>query len=70
MNELIRFRPTRRLRRSPPDDRGAQILFFTGVRYQRMTEDARAPGPHTSCVAPRQGEGGVIGGGGDRTRRR
>jgi hypothetical protein len=25
-------------------DRGAaQILFFTGVRYQRMTEDARAP---------------------------
>jgi hypothetical protein len=25
-------------------DRGAaQILFFTGVRYQRWSEDARAP---------------------------
>jgi hypothetical protein len=69
VNELIRFRPTRRLRPSPPDERGAQILFFTGVRYQRMSEDGRAPAPRASCVAQRQ-DGGVGGGGSDRTRRR
>jgi hypothetical protein len=69
VNELIRFRPTRRLRPSPPDERGAQILFFTGVRYQRMSEDGHPPAPCASRVARRQDESGV-GGGGDRTRRR
>jgi hypothetical protein len=42
MSELIRFQPAKPPRRSVPDDRGAQILFFTGVRYQRMSERARA----------------------------
>jgi hypothetical protein len=41
MSELIRFQPAKPPRRSVPDDRGAQILFFTGVRYQRMSECAR-----------------------------
>jgi hypothetical protein len=65
VNELIRFRPTRRLHPSPPDERGAQILFFTGVRYSRMSEDGRDPAPHASCAAKRQD-----GGGSDRARRR
>jgi hypothetical protein len=43
MNNLIRFRPANSHRRLEPGDRGGQILFFTGVRYQRMTEDSRAP---------------------------
>lgn len=66
MSELIRFQPAKPPRRSVPDDRGAQILFFTGVRYQRMSEDQRAPAPQTSCLAQRQGDSG----GGDRTRQR
>ncbi len=68
MNELIRFRPAKRLRCSAPDDRGAQILFFTGVRYQRMAEDACSPPPPVSCLVKRQGEAGGAAGG--RTRRR
>jgi hypothetical protein len=66
MSDLIRFQPAKASRRSAPDDCGAQILFFTGVRYQRMSEDPRAPAPQASCVAQRQGESG----GGDRTHRR
>jgi hypothetical protein len=66
MSELIRFEPAKALRRSSPDDRGAQILFFTGVRYQRMSEDSRPPAPQAASVVQRQGESG----GGDRTRRR
>jgi hypothetical protein len=66
MSDLIRFQPAKAPRRSVPDDRGAQILFFTGVRYQRMSEDLRAPAPQAPCAAQQQGEGG----GGDRTRRR
>jgi len=65
MSDLIRFQPAKAPGRSAPDDRGAQILFFTGVRYQRMSEDPRAPAPQASS-APRQGESGE----GDRTRRR
>jgi hypothetical protein len=66
MSDVIRFQPAKAPRRSAPDDRGAQILFFTGVRYQRMSEDQRAPAPPASCVARQQGEGG----GGDRSRSR
>jgi hypothetical protein len=43
MNNVIRFRPANSPRRMASGDRGAQILFFTGVRYQRMSEDARTP---------------------------
>jgi hypothetical protein len=65
MSDLIRFQPAKGPRRSAPDDRGAQILFFTGVRYQRTSEDPPAPAPQASRVVQRQGESG----GGDRTRR-
>ena len=50
MNNVIRFRPANRPRRMASGDRGAQILFFTGVRYQRMSEDARAPAPQSQPV--------------------
>ena len=44
MNNVIHFRPANSPRRMASGDRGAaQILFFTGVRYQRWSEDARAP---------------------------
>jgi hypothetical protein len=69
MSDLIRFRPAKRHRRSAPGDRGAQILFFTGVRYHRMGEDARAPTPQAARGVQRKGEGGGAGDG-DRTRRR
>jgi hypothetical protein len=42
MNNVIRFPPASSRRRMATCDRGAQILFFTGVRYQRMSEDPRA----------------------------
>ncbi|HEX9168397.1 MAG TPA: hypothetical protein VF886_05640 [Roseiarcus sp.] len=64
MSDVIRFQPAKAPPRSAPDDRGAQILFFTGVRYQRMSEDPRAPAKRAS--SQRQGEDGA----GDRTRRR
>jgi hypothetical protein len=41
MNNVIRFPPASRRCRLATGDRGAQILFFTGVRYQRMSEDPR-----------------------------
>ena len=64
MSDVIRFQPAKATPRSGPDDRAAQILFFTGVRYQRLDEEQRAPRPKAS--SQRQGEGG----GSDRTRRR
>ena len=66
MSDVIRFQPAKAPRRPTPDDRGAEILFFTGVRYQRTSEDQRAPTLEASCVTQQQGEGG----GSDRTRRR
>jgi hypothetical protein len=45
MNNVIQFRPATSPRGMASGDRGAQILFFTGVRYQRWGEDARAPAP-------------------------
>jgi hypothetical protein len=69
MSDLIRFQPAKARRRSASGDRGAQILFFTGVRYERMSEDARSPAPPTSCIARRRGDGEGVGGG-DRGRRR
>ena len=44
MNNVIHFRPANSPRRMASSDRGAaQILFFTGVRYQRWSEDGRPP---------------------------
>ena len=46
MNNVIHFRLANSLRRMASGDRGAaQILFFTGVRYQRWGEDTHAPQP-------------------------
>jgi hypothetical protein len=43
MNNIIQFRTTNGARRVASGDRGAaQILFFTGVRYQRWSEDTQA----------------------------
>ena len=40
MNNVIPFRPANSPRPMTSGDRGAaQILFFTGVRYQRWGED-------------------------------
>jgi hypothetical protein len=40
MNNVIQFRPAISARRVASGERGAaQILFFTGVRYQRWAED-------------------------------
>jgi hypothetical protein len=44
MNNIIHFRLANNPRRTASGDRGsAQILFFTGVRYQRWGEDTHAP---------------------------
>jgi hypothetical protein len=46
MTNVIHFRPANSPRRMASGDRGAaQILFFTGVRYQRWGEDTLAPPP-------------------------
>jgi hypothetical protein len=46
MNNVIHFRPANNPGRMVSGDRGAaQILFFTGVRYQRWGEDTPAPQP-------------------------
>jgi hypothetical protein len=42
MNNVILFRPANSPRRTASGDCVAQILFFTGVRYQRWSEDPRA----------------------------
>jgi hypothetical protein len=48
MNNVIHFRPANSPRRMASGDRRvAQILFFTGVRYQRWAEDTHAPQPQT-----------------------
>jgi hypothetical protein len=68
VDNLIPFRPAKRYSRMIPRDGGAQILFFTGVRYQRMSEDARTPTAPAACGVRRKGEGRA--GEGGRTRRR
>jgi hypothetical protein len=68
MTELIRFQPASHRRASAPIDGGAKILFFTGVRYCRMSEDERAPAPKAPCGAPRKAKGAAAHRG-DRARR-
>ena len=68
MSDVIRFQPAKAPRRSAPDYRGAQILFFTGVRYQRMSEDVRSPPPAAPRAAKLRAES--VGREGDRTPRR
>jgi hypothetical protein len=55
MNKVIRFQPANRQSRAAPGDRGAQILFFTGVRYQRTSEDPRAQAQQPPARQKRRG---------------
>jgi hypothetical protein len=63
LNNVIHFQPPSGPRRMASGDRrGAQILFFTGVRYQRWSEDAPAParqsqGPERKRQAAEPGSG-------------
>lgn len=69
MGELIMFRPQKGPLckiRAPDDQAGAQIVFFTGVRYQRMSEDTPTQ-QATDYDAP---PAGGLGGAGNRRRRR
>ena len=63
LNNVIRFRPANTRRPMAAGDRGAQILFFTGVRYQRVSEDPHAPGGQPRRDR-RKRQGGEIGGAG------
>jgi hypothetical protein len=69
MGEIVSFRPQEgKVRKSASADApGAQILFFTGVRYERMAESkpARIEG---DSGAPQSG--GIGGARGGRRRRR
>ncbi len=61
MGDLIVMTPTKKISTDlvPPAARGAEILFFTGVRYYRMTEEtlpvAAAPkrSRRTSALEPK-----------------
>jgi len=69
MGELLLFRPAGgpERRNGAPRAEGAQILFFTGVRYQRASE-AVAPKAESDSNAPPSG--GMGGAGGGRRKRR
>ena len=62
MNNVIHFRSANSPRRVASGGRGgAQILFFTGVRYQRWSEEANAPEPQPQTARrKRQGEMGGV----------
>ena len=63
MNNVIHFRPANSPRRMASGDRGAaQILFFTGVRYQRWSEDAHPPARQAQG-ARRKRQAGEVGSG-------
>jgi len=66
MGEIVAFRRPRHRGQVPPAG-GAEILFFTGVRYQRGIEPS--PPPFAEPLSPRRdgGRGGV--GRGKRRRR-
>lgn len=56
MGELILFRPRpgRILQKDAPQSREAQIMFFTGVRYERMIDP---PAPADDVHDPRPANG-------------
>jgi hypothetical protein len=68
MGELVLFRPAGGQQRKIRAERGAaaQILFFTGVRYERMA--SAAPALDSGSSAP--SSGGMGGAGGGRRKRR
>ena len=63
MGDLILFRPAGEARPGAPPSGGAEIVFFTGVRYERARE---APDAARPPDLPRAGGKGRIG----RNRRR
>jgi hypothetical protein len=64
MNNVISFRPGNSSRRIAPRESGAaQILFFTGVRYQRWTDEAHDVQPQAQG-SRRKNERAQIGAGG------
>jgi hypothetical protein len=65
MGDLIAFRAAGRRRHPKRSGAGAEILFFTGVRYQRTIEHAPLSG-----AAPRQPQQDGNGGGLGRGKRR
>jgi hypothetical protein len=68
MGELVLFRPAGGLERKNPAarDENAQILFFTGVRYQRANGPIDPSGTDDSNARPSGGMGGASGGGSKR----
>jgi hypothetical protein len=66
MGDLIAFRSQRPSGQARPSGAGAEILFFTGVRYQRMTEDP----PSLNAEPQQPQQGGKTGGPGRAKRRR
>ena len=58
MGKVIVFRPPDAAPRRAGEGGRAQILFFTGVRYQRDDPDAGAPEPISPAPAPRASHGG------------
>jgi hypothetical protein len=57
MNNVIHFRPAESPRRAASGDRGAEILFFTGVRYQRGDEPPAPASQTPRARGKRQGGG-------------
>ena len=59
MSELILFRPRpgRTQQRGSPALTGAQIMFFTGVRYERMIEPPPTREDESIDPAPAEGYG-------------
>jgi hypothetical protein len=66
MGEIVAFRRPKHNYQVPPKG-GAEILFFTGVRYQRGIEHASSPVSEPRSPEQGGGSGGV--GGGKRRRR-
>jgi hypothetical protein len=67
MGDLIAFRSPRPSGDAKPSGIGAEILFFTGVRYQRTTEDPPSP---IAPPRPPQHGGDAAGPGRGKRRRR
>ncbi len=52
MGQVIALRPSQALQRPAPPS-GAEILFFTGVRYYRMTDEEFAKACAPKARAPK-----------------
>jgi hypothetical protein len=57
MGKVIAFRPRQQAARAPSKGGDAQILFFTGVRYQRHDPEAGSPAPERPSPQVSRGGG-------------